>query len=298
MPSREILESYTVTDLRKEISKTNIKRYSSMKKSEVIELMKKPEHNSKFNHLKMKEKPAKEKKVKLTVTKADGTVKQVKMKKKKPATPKKEKKEEEVVKPTKPLSPGQIEAERIKAKVRKAKKAKSAPPAKKKTAGEKLTGLTKAQMNKLSPSELFGKLPVALAKKALTSGTKVGTSQELVTHIFELDKGETLEDEIDYIDNLDISYKHFYPALIHPAEKPNKKLASWNKEFGSKSFKKEQRNDETEGNLMDIAHYIKFNDPKGNFNDIKKHFRKNMPAYYAYWLEYYMAELKKKNKKK
>ena len=40
--------------------------------------------------------------------------------------------------------------------------------------GKKQTGLTKEEMNKLSPLELFGKLPVELRKKALTSGTKVG----------------------------------------------------------------------------------------------------------------------------
>ena len=94
MPTREILQSYTVTDLRKEISKTNIKGYSSMKKSEVIELMMKPEHKSKFNHLKMKGKPAKPE-------------------------------------PAKPKSPGQKEAERIKAKLKaKEAAAKSKSPAK------------------------------------------------------------------------------------------------------------------------------------------------------------------------
>ena len=50
-------------------------------------------------------------------------------------------------------------------------------PKKKKPApslGKKLTGLTKEQMNKLKPEELFGKLPVELRKNVLTSGIKVG----------------------------------------------------------------------------------------------------------------------------
>ena len=56
-----------------------------------------------------------------------------------------------------------------------AKRALPAPrPQANATMGQKLTGLTKEQMNKLSPAELFGMLPVALAKKVLTSGTKVG----------------------------------------------------------------------------------------------------------------------------
>ncbi len=55
-------------------------------------------------------------------------------------------------------------------KVVKIKPKKKAP----KTIGKSITGLSKAQMNKLSPEELFGKLPVALRKKVLTSGTQVG----------------------------------------------------------------------------------------------------------------------------
>jgi len=56
MPSRPILESHPVSVLRKEISKTNIKGYSKMKKAEVITLMLKRENASKFSHIKMNEK--------------------------------------------------------------------------------------------------------------------------------------------------------------------------------------------------------------------------------------------------
>ena len=55
MPSVAILSSYSLAELRKEISKTNIKKYSSLKKADVIELMLKSEHKDKFHHLKMKE---------------------------------------------------------------------------------------------------------------------------------------------------------------------------------------------------------------------------------------------------
>lgn len=129
MPTKKILESHPVSVLKKEISKTNIKGYSKMKKSEIIDLMMKPEHKDKFHHIEMakpklskKEKAKKQKegddfvsqkaedvsmdtiiitpkkrkrkaKAKvsadvpkspavLTVTKADGTVKELKMKKK------------------------------------------------------------------------------------------------------------------------------------------------------------------------------------------------------------------------
>jgi hypothetical protein len=53
---REILESYSSTELKKEISKTNIKGYSKMKKSEIVNLMLK--NKDRFSHLKKKEKKA------------------------------------------------------------------------------------------------------------------------------------------------------------------------------------------------------------------------------------------------
>ena len=39
MPTLEILKTYSVTELRKEVGKARMKNYSKLKKSEVIELM-------------------------------------------------------------------------------------------------------------------------------------------------------------------------------------------------------------------------------------------------------------------
>tara|TARA_Y100000004_G_scaffold50562_2_gene55775 strand:- start:792 stop:1409 length:618 start_codon:yes stop_codon:yes gene_type:complete len=58
--TKETLQTYTINELKKEISKTNIKRYSTLKKNEVINLMLKKEHIDKFNHLKKKEPKKKE----------------------------------------------------------------------------------------------------------------------------------------------------------------------------------------------------------------------------------------------
>tara|TARA_R110002073_G_scaffold2239_1_gene15398 strand:- start:3311 stop:4186 length:876 start_codon:yes stop_codon:yes gene_type:complete len=58
----QILNTYTTLELKKEISKTNLKRYSKMKKKEVINLMLK--HPQKFNHLEAKKKEPKKKVVK------------------------------------------------------------------------------------------------------------------------------------------------------------------------------------------------------------------------------------------
>ena len=53
MPTVEILNSHPISFLRKEISKTNIKGYSKMKKKELIELMMK--NKDRFHHIAKKE---------------------------------------------------------------------------------------------------------------------------------------------------------------------------------------------------------------------------------------------------
>jgi len=54
MPTVEILKSHTLGELRKEVSKSNIKRYSKLKKADLIELMLKEEHKDFFHHMKLK----------------------------------------------------------------------------------------------------------------------------------------------------------------------------------------------------------------------------------------------------
>ena len=54
MITREILNSHTVSTLRKEISKSNIKGYSKMTKAQVVDVMMK--NKEKFSHIKKKDK--------------------------------------------------------------------------------------------------------------------------------------------------------------------------------------------------------------------------------------------------
>ena len=61
MPTLEILKTYSVTELRKEVGKARMKNYSKLKKSEVIDLMLK--NKEKFHHLKGKVKAPKAKAV-------------------------------------------------------------------------------------------------------------------------------------------------------------------------------------------------------------------------------------------
>ncbi len=55
MTTKEILNSHSISTLKKEISKTNIKGYSTMKKNEIINLMLK--NKERFSHIKMNVKP-------------------------------------------------------------------------------------------------------------------------------------------------------------------------------------------------------------------------------------------------
>ena len=54
MPTHAILNSYTLSELKKEISQHNIKGYSKMKKAEVIKLMLHKDHRHRFAHKKKK----------------------------------------------------------------------------------------------------------------------------------------------------------------------------------------------------------------------------------------------------
>ena len=86
MVSREILNSHPVAHLRKEISKTNIKGASKMKKAEVIDVMMK--HQSRFSHITMRgktEKKAPPKKAPPTQSKTAEEKKRDKMNKMDPA---------------------------------------------------------------------------------------------------------------------------------------------------------------------------------------------------------------------
>jgi len=89
MVTADILNSHNLKTLRSEISKTNIKGYSKMKKAEVVSLMLKSK--DKFMHIEMKDKkqkkqaePKKERKeIKVTTFKEETKKKKIKLIKKK-----------------------------------------------------------------------------------------------------------------------------------------------------------------------------------------------------------------------
>ena len=55
---KDILNSYTLAELKKEVSKSNMKNYSKLLKTPLIEYMTTPENINKFKHIKMKDKAA------------------------------------------------------------------------------------------------------------------------------------------------------------------------------------------------------------------------------------------------
>ena len=73
--TKEILASHPVTTLKKEISKTNIKKYSKENKADTIDIMLSEENKGKFDHIKMAEKKTRKKPVKKDTHKMpDGSV--------------------------------------------------------------------------------------------------------------------------------------------------------------------------------------------------------------------------------
>lgn len=112
-----------------------------------------------------------------------------------------------------------VESKKVEPKTKLPKKLKIKEP---RTIGKDLTGLSKSQMNKLSPLELMGKLPVELRKNVLApkkTGVKVGGIPVEKMTVNELDpddellEAESWERRKDYDkilkDNLDFA-DYFY----------------------------------------------------------------------------------------
>lgn len=138
----KILKSYTITELRKEISKTNIKQYSKLKKNELIELMMKtPE---KFSHLEMKPKKERSEKQKANDKKLGEQAKERLAKKKEP----------EPVKEPEP----EPEPEPVKEEVKEVKKAKSTPKPKPKAKTTKPKAKPKAKPKKEAKKTIFDEI--------------------------------------------------------------------------------------------------------------------------------------------
>ena len=93
---KAILKTYSVVELKRFISKTNIKGYSKMKKDDIMELMAKDEHKDKFRDIKAK--PAK--------PKPEPKKKEPKKKEPKPEPKKQEPKKEEPLPKAPKVEPG------------------------------------------------------------------------------------------------------------------------------------------------------------------------------------------------
>lgn len=195
MVSREILNSHPISTLKKEISKTNVKGYSKMKKSEIVELMMKTP--SRFSHIKMKEgKPKKTAPPKQDSSKLEKIYKD----RKKKAEPKKEEPKKVLTKTKSGFTDGKVykkaEPKKVMAKPKADKEPKGdtepkrpAPKkvvkkvVKKKTEEEK----RRDKMNKMTPEQLMNALPdVAKANVAKFLPNVYEEYKKLNDEIFEI----------------------------------------------------------------------------------------------------------------
>jgi len=167
---RGIFNSHSVTTLKKKISKTNIKGYSKMKKAEIVNLMVK--NQSRFAHIKMNEKKSAPKKTeprkKIVMTSFPKPKGKQRVPNEEPAPAKLQEAEGSRPKPKKKKK--LVIKEKVKKEILELPQLKA------------ITGLTKAEANKLDPAELFGLLPSEISKKILNpkeTGVKVGNLEEL-----------------------------------------------------------------------------------------------------------------------
>jgi len=186
----------------------------------------------------------------------------------------------------------------------------------KKTAGEKLTGIKKADMKKMDPAALFGKLPKELRQKVLNpkeTGVKVGSQIKKLEDFvlggsgLQLDY-KNLKGLQDHMKSNNIHYRLLYSMILsEPFEFPNKKLKSFKPEFTKRWFKKYAKLDDRSDNLYDLAYKMKF-DHK-NFRDFLKDFKENydepyddddniVDGVYQYWLDYQTDQMNKHFKNK
>ena len=110
MPTTAILNSHPLTVLKKEVSKTNIKGYSKMKKAELIVLMMTSQNRPRFHHIKMREGKA-------------GEVVIKPVKKARPAT------ERRRAEKAKQAKAGEVVIKTVKKKIQRPEKVKKAKPA-------------------------------------------------------------------------------------------------------------------------------------------------------------------------
>ena len=186
MVSRDILNSHPISTLKKEISKTNVKGYSKMKKSEIVELMMKTP--SRFSHIKMKEgKPKKVEPKKTAPPKQDSSkLEKIYKDRKKKAEPKKEEPKKVLTKTKSGFTDGKVYKKAEPKKVMVKPKGDTEP---KKTAPKKKTEEEKRRdkMNKMTPEQLMNALPdVAKANVAKFLPNVYEEYKKLNDEIFEI----------------------------------------------------------------------------------------------------------------
>ena len=128
------------------------------------------------------------------------------------------------------------------------------------------------------------KLPTPKAK---TPSPKLSNEKKVEEEIFD----DGYEDWKYHSLQWDVSYEDRpFRILMIPALFPEKSLPTYQKIYDMKTWQKEQEDDHTANNLMDIAHSLLYQ--YDNYQEFLDDFKKKMPEYFKYFIQYYRKEAK------
>jgi hypothetical protein len=244
--TREILGSHPASVLKKEISKTNIKGYSKMKKEELIELMMK--NKERFGHIKMAEKKAR-------------------------ATPDRQGSE------ARKALASAIAGSDKSAQVRKTIKVKPTPAQKQEAVGlaQQLTGKTSAQLNQLDPAALFGLLPTNLRLQILDpKQTGVKVAQKTLGNII-VENEKRKNDKYDPNETTPL-IKIINSSVIYP-ERTIAQFLSWKNSDLYRTLGLVTRSRKSPRDMTAVAFLNKYNngETRAKFKDLPKLLGNDLP---------------------
>tara|TARA_R110000823_G_scaffold134035_1_gene262785 strand:+ start:358 stop:1191 length:834 start_codon:yes stop_codon:yes gene_type:complete len=269
---KEILNSHPVATLKKEISKTNIKNYSKLKKAELVTLMIK--HKERFTHIKKYEKsPKAEKKLK----KSD-----VEVEKKTKAKPTMNQKELNAI-----MNKGG-------AKLTEKKKKKKRLVIKSDNL-KKAVGVSAYEANKLDFFDLMKMLPGDIKHnigKQVKGDKNIDKIKNENIDIDDLEKkmfgGDYTFKEFRKIglkeeDHIEV-YSNIKFLLELPILKPVKRLESFETKFLTKSWQTKNLNKQIENIAFDSTN--DYDDAIKTYKQFIFSIKKNLPSYYNYFIQW------------
>jgi len=284
--TREILGSHPASVLKKEISKTNIKGYSKMKKEELIELMMK--NRERFGHIKMAEKKARatpdrqgSEARKALASAIAGSDKSAQVRKSAAVKPKPTPKPRQDTQARDALAAisGAVAKSDKSAQVRKTIKVKPTPAQKQEAVGlaQQLTGKTSAQLNQLDPAALFGLLPTNLRLQILDpKQTGVKVAQKTLGNII-VENEKRKNDKYDPNETTPL-IKIINSSVIYP-ERTIAQFLSWKNSDLYRTLGLVTRSRKSPRDMTAVAFLNKYNngETRAKFKDLPKLLGNDLP---------------------